>query len=236
MSALSRRPLRSRLSLALAGLAAVVAAPLAIAAPAQAHAHLEGGDPKAGSAIEVAPERITLTFSEELAQLGGSRANQIIVTDRDGDEVTTGKLKIDGMSMSRSLKPLPAGTYDVAWSNLSVDGHRLSSADEYAFTVTKGEEAPASSAGTAGASEGASEEARMTTMAEEPSAASGSKGGGAVAGKPGELVTDSPSAAPVEDSSSSTQMIIWIVAGFLVLAILLGIVLQLTRRKAPREH
>lgn len=227
-----RRSLSTRLALALAGAAAIVAAPLATALPAQAHAELVGGDPKAGSAIAMAPGRITLTMSEDLKSLSGSHVNQIVVTDRDGKEVTTGETTIKGSTMSRALKPLPAGTYDVAWADLSVDGHRANSADDYAFTVTKG---VAAGSGSASASAPASASASVSDAASSAPASSGA----AVAGSAGSLADGGASAslsASDDAGPATTTVLMWVVGGFLVLAIILGIVLQATRRKPNREH
>ena len=132
------RPRAPRLLLALAGALAVLAAPVAVAAPAQAHNQLIQVDPKDGSASETGPKQITLTFNESVQNLPGSKSNQIVVKDRNGKEFTTGDVRIKGATLSRSLKPLPKGTYDVQWSALSQDGHRVSGDGNYSFTVTKG--------------------------------------------------------------------------------------------------
>ncbi|WP_158588164.1 copper resistance CopC family protein [Galactobacter valiniphilus] len=215
MSTTAPRPLRSRLALALAGALALLAAPFIAAAPAQAHDQFLGGTPKAGSAIEVAPDTITLTFSAEIKQIAGT-SNAISVTDRDGKEYATGDVKIDGAKLSRALTALPAGTYDVSWSALSSDGHRIHSNDDYAFTVTKGEKAKPA------ASSGAASSAKATAApAKSPAASASAQASGG---------------ADVVAETAPTVMIMWIVAGFLVLAIVLGIILQLTRKKPGSDE
>ncbi len=218
MSTTAPRPLRSRLALALAGALALLAAPFIAAAPAQAHDQFLGGTPKAGSAIEVAPDAITLTFSAEIKQIAGT-SNAISVTDRDGKEYATGDVKIDGAKLTRALGALPAGTYDVAWSALSSDGHRIHSNDDYAFTVTKGETAKPSAS--ASESPAASSAKATAAPAKSPAASASAQASGG---------------AEVVEQTAPTVMIMWIVAGFLVLAIILGIVLQLTRKKPGRDE
>lgn len=214
MSTTRRTPLRSRVLLALAGVAALLVAPLAVAAPAQAHDQLINADssPAAGSILKVAPDRITLVFSADIMNLPGSKSNQIQVTDRDGQEVTTGDVTVKGNKVSRALKKLPAGTYDVAWSATSSDGHPIGDAGDYAFTITKGEKASKSTA-----------------------PASSSASSGAVAGSPTSGVTQSTAAAPAAQDSG-TNLLMWVVGGMFVIAVLLGIILQLTRPKKNREH
>lgn len=213
MSSTARPTFRARLGLVAAALVALVAAPLALAGPAQAHDVFLGGDPKRGSSVDVAPDRITLTFSAELKDIAGN-SNQIKVTNRDGVEVTDGDTVVKGDTLSRKLGKLPAGTYDVLWSALSSDGHRIHNEDAYAFTVLKGEKPKASSS------------AESTAKATPSASASA---------KPTAGATDQPLASEaVKNASNQTTTLMWLIGGALVLALLLGIVLQLTRRK-PRE-
>ena len=220
------RPRAPRLLLALVGALAVLAAPVAVAAPAQAHNQLIQVDPKDGSASATGPKQITLTFNESVQNLPGSKSNQIVVKDRNGKEFTTGDVRIKGATLSRSLKPLPKGTYDVQWSALSQDGHRVSGDGNYSFTVTKGVAAPSSAAPSTEASSAAAS-----------SEAASSQDAGQVAGSAGSLEAGSSSAAAQEDGGKApTTTVMWVVGGFLVVAILLGIILQVTRRKDPKEH
>jgi methionine-rich copper-binding protein CopC len=205
-------------------LGAVLALVLAFMAPvfvgsASAHSQLIAGDPKDGTAIEKAPSAITLTFNEDLENLPGSKSNQIVVRDRDGKEVTTGAVKVDGTKLTRSLTKLPAGTYDVQWSALSADGHRVSGDGNYAFTVTKGEK-PAPTMSKAPTST-----APSTSQAAKPGAESASA-----------AATSSQAATTTKNDPAGTVTIMWIVGGFLVLAIILGIILQVTRKKTPKDH
>lgn len=217
-----RRAARPRILLALAGALAVLAAPIAVAAPAQAHNQLVQADPKDGSSMKTGPDELTLTFNEDVQDLPGSKSNQIVVTDRDGNEVTTGAVKVDGTTLSRKLKPLPKGTYDVQWSALSSDGHRVSGDGNYAFTVTEGVAASSAS----------------SSAANSTSAATSAPASQQTADSAGSLAAGSSSAQAEEDDGgpAPTTTVMWVVGGFLVLAIILGIILQVTRRKPDREH
>ncbi|MGO1320251.1 MAG: copper resistance CopC family protein [Galactobacter sp.] len=202
-------------------LAAILTLLLAFMAPvfvgsAAAHSQLINGDPRDGTAVKKAPAAITLTFNEELQDLPGSQSNQVVVLNRDGDEVTTGDVKIDGTKLIRTLGTLPAGTYDVQWSALSADGHRISGDGNYAFTVTEGEKAPAPSKAPEPSAAAESTEATQSSGAAESSEAADSSSAVVIATK---------------DDPAGTVRLMWIVGGCLVVALLLGIVLQLTRKK-----
>lgn len=195
-------------------LAAILALAFAFMAPvfvgsASAHSQLIDGDPRDGTTVKKAPAAITLTFNEDLQDLPGSKSNQIVVLNRDGDEVTAGDVEVDGPKMSRSLGKLPAGTYDVQWSALSADGHRISGDGNYAFMVTEGE-APATSQAPETSEAAASGEATANSEAAESS---------------------SSVAIATKDDPAGTVRLMWIIGGCLVVAVLLGIVLQLTRKK-----
>jgi methionine-rich copper-binding protein CopC len=198
---------------------ALLALLLAFMAPvmvgtASAHSQLIDGDPRDGTTVQTAPSELTLTFNEDLQDLPGSQSNQIVVLNRDGDEVTTGEARVEGPKLIRPLGKLPAGTYDVQWSALSADGHRVSGDGNYAFTVTKGEEGEASQAPSSSA------------PASTPAASSDEAPASTESGT---------SQAASDDDPAGTVKIMWIVGGLLVLAVVLGIILQVTRKKKT-EH
>ncbi|MBI2916984.1 MAG: copper resistance protein CopC/CopD [Chloroflexi bacterium] len=105
---------------------------------AYAHASLVSADPAPNSAVQQAPERVTVGFSEPL-EAGFS---DIRVLDAQGRRVDQGDSAVDSQRptvMSVTLQPLPNGTYTVVWTTLSaVDGHLLRGS--YVFHV--GEAAP----------------------------------------------------------------------------------------------
>lgn len=114
-------------------LVASVAAALATSAPAAAHNALVSADPADGSTVEVAPERVTLTFDDEVIELG----SVIEVFGPGGSLVSTGDVEIDGAIASQELAgDLPAGDYTIVWRITSADGHPVEG--ELGFTATNG--------------------------------------------------------------------------------------------------
>jgi len=119
-----------------------------VAAPAaQAHDELVSVDPADGSTVDVAPERVTLTFDEPAVALG----TVIEVTGPDGSVVSTGDAQLVDSTVSQALVgDLPAGEYSVTWRVTSQDGHAVSGT--FGFTASTGalpvpSETPTTSAG-----------------------------------------------------------------------------------------
>lgn len=101
----------------------------AIAAPATGHAFLNRAQPGAGATLTSAPKRIVLVFSERLEPAFSG----IAVTDSSGRNVEAAPSATNGNAIVAPLRPLPPGTYRVAWHAVSVDTHRTQGA--YSFTV-----------------------------------------------------------------------------------------------------
>jgi len=92
------------------------------ASPALAHAFLERADPRVGSTVDKAPERVTLHFSEQLEPAFSS----LKVVDGEGHEVDKGDRDLDPKDrtvMRVSIPPLKPGAYKVIWRALSADTH-----------------------------------------------------------------------------------------------------------------
>lgn len=108
-----------RLLLVVAAVAVVSFVP---AVPALAHASLVGAQPVADSVLESAPNQVELTFDEPVsATLGGIR-----VFGPGGDRVDAGKTEVtDGRLVTAQVDAAGRGTYTVAWSVLSDDGHAI---------------------------------------------------------------------------------------------------------------
>lgn len=100
-----------------------------------AHAALEGSNLAANSAVEEQPSQVELWFTEPMAPDFSS----IEVLNEAGERVDNGDSAVDASDPKRltvSLPPLEAGTYTVAWKNLStVDGHPRSGAFVFFFRV-----------------------------------------------------------------------------------------------------
>ncbi|WP_031185092.1 copper resistance protein CopC [Streptomyces sp. NRRL F-5635] len=106
---------------------------LGTAAPASAHAALDGTDPGDGAVFERAPAHVTLTFSESV----GLRDDSFRVLDPGGHRVRTGEAgRADGRADTARvalLGGLGEGTYTVAWRVVSADSHPVSGA--FTFSV-----------------------------------------------------------------------------------------------------
>lgn len=119
-----------RRSLAVLALAFVIVG--AWAAPAFAHAVLEGTDPGSGATVQRSPKDISLSFSEPVeASLGAirvfdSRASRIDVGSPEHPGGTASKVQV-------STPDLDDGTYVVTWRVISADSHPVRGA--FTFTV-----------------------------------------------------------------------------------------------------
>jgi copper transport protein len=115
-----------------AAIAVAVGLVLAVAAPASAHATLEGSTPAANDIVSRAPSQVTLTFDEAV----GVSADSIRVFDPNGDRVDDGSTKStsDADVIEIGLRSgLGYGTYTVAWHVISADSHPVEGA--FVFSV-----------------------------------------------------------------------------------------------------
>jgi copper resistance protein C len=116
--------------------AAVLAAAVTLAAgAAQAHAFLDHSSPAVGSSVPTAPAAVTMWFTQQLEPAFTTAT----VTDKSGNTVDTGPAQVDPKDPTElrvGLKPLPPGTYTVAWHALSVDTHTTTG--HFTFTVGGG--------------------------------------------------------------------------------------------------
>jgi copper resistance protein C len=102
--------------------AAVAAAATLGAAGAGAHAFLDHASPAVGSTVPTAPTSVRMWFTQQLEPAFTTAT----VTDASGNTVATGLAQVDPKDpteLNVPLKPLPPGTYGVAWHALSVDTH-----------------------------------------------------------------------------------------------------------------
>jgi methionine-rich copper-binding protein CopC len=112
----------------------VIAAALADAAAAYAHAHLDRASPAAGATLAVAPTEVTLRFTQQLEP----KFSTIAVRDAAGKQVDKGDSHLGGEDLTVlkvSLQPLGSGSYKVEWRVISVDTHATKG--EYTFRVGK---------------------------------------------------------------------------------------------------
>jgi copper resistance protein C len=97
-----------------------------------AHAHMEKSIPDTNSELTTPPQKVELWFSEGVQ----AEWSKIEVTDSSGNRVD--KDAVDGTKdepnyLHVKLNGVHSGSYNVKWSTLSHDGHRVKG--EYSFTV-----------------------------------------------------------------------------------------------------
>jgi copper resistance protein C len=101
---------------------AILGLVLFAASPALAHAFLDHSLPPVGSSLPTAPTSVTIWFTQQLEPAFST----VEVTDQSGNRVDAADAQVDATDPSilrATLKPLPAGTYKVAWRVVSVDTH-----------------------------------------------------------------------------------------------------------------
>lgn len=127
-------PFTRRFSRVVAALfaAAAMAALIGIGAPASAHSVLLGTDPDDEEQLAAAPDEVSLTFNEDITDLG----TEVVITTEDGDMVSDGEVVIDGPVVTQALvADRPEGAYTVTWRAVSADGHPISG--EFMFTAAE---------------------------------------------------------------------------------------------------
>ncbi|MCU1485654.1 MAG: copper resistance protein CopC [Actinomycetia bacterium] len=107
-----------------AGLVLAVAAVVALAAPASAHAQLVSTSPPAGAVLDAAPKVATVRFNEGVSV----KADGLQLHDATGRRLDTGKLRHTDGGRTIGLVPgnLPKGGYILTWRVVSADGHPIS--------------------------------------------------------------------------------------------------------------
>jgi copper resistance protein C len=86
---------------------------------ANAHAFLDHASPRVGTTVSTAPREVTLVFTQKLEPAFSG----IQVTNAAGQRVDAGGTRVNGSTMSVSLRGGGTGTYRVEWKVLSVDTH-----------------------------------------------------------------------------------------------------------------
>ncbi|SDH57502.1 copper resistance CopC family protein [Agrococcus jejuensis] len=134
-----RRTIHPALAAAI-GAALAIAAPLAGATTASAHSALVSSDPAPGAALEAPPTQVTLTFNEDVLEMGAA----VFIVDAAGVD-HAGEPVVAGPVVTVPIEgTLPGGAIEARWRVVSADGHPIS--DVLPFTVAG--EAPASAAPT----------------------------------------------------------------------------------------
>ncbi|MGB3696596.1 MAG: copper resistance CopC family protein [Gordonia sp. (in: high G+C Gram-positive bacteria)] len=143
MSRVSARSSKLARSSAFAAVVAVVALLTGLfAGPAAAHSALIASNPEQGAKIATAPDKVTLTFNEELK----SQYAVLKVVGPDNHFWQQGEPVVQGTEMSVALNGLgPAGQYKVNYRVTSADGHPVEGQVSFETTAagngTPGEQA-----------------------------------------------------------------------------------------------
>ncbi|KRE06899.1 hypothetical protein ASE63_23365 [Bosea sp. Root381] len=121
-----------RRRLLLGSATALAAFSLSSRQPAQAHVRFQRSIPAANQSLAAAPAEIVLVFSDKVQPA----LSQIIVTDAAGarvDQSLPSPVGGDAARLAVTLKPLPAGRYEVSWAATCIYNHRLRGS--FGFTV-----------------------------------------------------------------------------------------------------
>lgn len=120
---------RTSLARRAALLAAVglVAASVALAAPASAHSYLTGSTPGEGEVVATLPEQFSVTANEPLLDLSGDASGFAIqVVDASGAFYGDGCFVVSGSTLSMGATLGAPGDYRMYWQVISADGHPVS--------------------------------------------------------------------------------------------------------------
>lgn len=112
----------------------ILASIVAFSCGAEAHAFLDTASPSVGSTIRGAPAQVVINFTEALEPAFST----LRVDDANGTQVDkrdTGVSPAQPKTLHTSLPALPAGTYQVIWRVLSVDGHVTEG--KFKFTIVQ---------------------------------------------------------------------------------------------------
>ena len=100
--------------------------------PASAHTVLVNSIPQSESIISSLPPEITITFAEELIDIGNS--NSIEVFDSSGEDMSQGKVTVAGPTLTKALLTSDKiGIYKVQYRAVAADGHVIKG--EFTFSV-----------------------------------------------------------------------------------------------------
>lgn len=199
---------------ALLGLTALLAALVATASPASAHAKLESSSPVDGSTLTATPPEIMLRFNEPIKD----GLNEVSVTSGSTD-VADGEVQVEGEAVYQPVKlEMEPGEYEVKYKVVSDDGHPVSGTVSFTYeppegdTGASGEPSESSSASESAESEGAESESSGSS---EPSSSTSGDSGSAAEGS---------DAARKEDDTVAGLGIStpWLVAGGAALVVLLA--------------
>lgn len=114
--------------------AAIAAVAWVLLAPSAALAHdvLVDQTPADGAVLETAPDSLTLSFNNNLIDIGES-ATVMRVMDAEGNVVIDDVPTLSGMQAIQSAKGLEDGAYRLIWRVVSSDGHPITGVSTFAI-------------------------------------------------------------------------------------------------------
>lgn len=180
-------------NIALAATTAMVFLLSVLMAPTgSAHADLQVSTPEDGESLEVAPEEIRLTFSEELFE----ELVEISILDAAGDLYSTIKVEQTPPPGTDVIFPwppqAPPGEYSIAYRVVSADGHPVTGTVSFSYAAT----APEPSA------------LEPSSSDSTPSAQSSTPASSPTASAPFASPTNESSTSSSTDSSSVTPFVV----------------------------
>ena len=111
-----------------------------------AHADLQVSTPEDGESLEIAPEEIRLTFSEELFE----ELVEISILDATGDLYSTIEVEQTPPPGTDVIFPWPTqappGEYSIAYRVVSADGHPVTGTISFSYAATAPEPSPSDTA------------------------------------------------------------------------------------------
>ena len=104
---------------------------------ANAHSELISSNPAAGAIVDTWPSEISLTFNEELQNIGAEKSNFVVVNNAVGDQISADDESLNGSTIKVSLDPNSIeGPVLVYYRVVSADGHAVEG--EYTFNFGEG--------------------------------------------------------------------------------------------------
>ena len=181
---------------------------VAIAPTAFAHADLQVSTPEDGESLEIAPEEIRLTFSEELFE----ELVEISILDAAGDLYSTIEVEQTPPPGTDVIFPWPTqappGEYSIAYRVVSADGHPVTGTISFSYATAAPEPTPSDTAADPPASD-----STPSTESSPPATSPAASSPTASAPSPSSATKSSKSSST--DSASGTPLMILGVVLFL---------------------
>ena len=200
-------------NIALAATTAMVFLLSVLMAPtASAHTDLQVSTPEDGESLEIAPEEIRLTFSEELFE----ELVEISILDATGDLYSTIEVEQTPPPGTDVIFPWPTqappGEYSIAYRVVSADGHPVTGTVSFSYAAT----APEPSALEPSTLEPSSSDSTPSTESSTPAASPAAPSPTASTPSPSSPTESSTSSST--DSASGTPLVV------LGVVLLLGVI------------